>query len=427
MDPSYLVKGGDALRHTVHRHEPAVWYDEQHELGIAVIADEGDVIVVDKPGTVPVHPCGGYHQNSLLRMLQPKYGKLYNVNRLDRLTSGLVVVAKSSAVATKWGRSIMGRSCEKIYLARVQGKFPLKCDRDPQLTRIATEELPVDGEWQGMRDEDCARKRNAVGYWITTVDGRLSSVDPSALVDVDAGHYKIDEWIAQESNKDNDKGTRMFWLHLACPTRVAKQKEGVCEAGAFANLSKELYDKTVKAAQTSFAVLRYDEATDSTVVLCRPATGRSHQIRLHLQLLGHPIANDPNYGGEMWYNDTRGRDACSKAQNQLEALNAANASHVGERLTPKGATNDSTPATEGEINSLGHIQRGENESLDDFIQKTCVWCARSRGAPQKRDMLEFLVRSRGIWLHAYQYSMQDEDGKRHSYRTDPPEWSLGTE
>lgn len=41
----------------------------------------------------------------------------------------------------------------------------------------------------------------------------------------------------------------------------------------------------------------YDEHSDSTLLECFPITGRTHQIRVHLQFLGHPILNDVVYGG----------------------------------------------------------------------------------------------------------------------------------
>lgn len=50
-----------------------------------------------------------------------------------------------------------------------------------------------------------------------------------------------------------------------------------------------------KPAKTIFNLIRYDPNTDSSVVKCEPLTGRSHQIRVHLQYLGCPIANDPVY------------------------------------------------------------------------------------------------------------------------------------
>lgn len=48
-----------------------------------------------------------------------------------------------------------------------------------------------------------------------------------------------------------------------------------------------------KACSTIFELLRYDPKTNTSVVLARPVTGRTHQIRVHLQWLGYPITNDP--------------------------------------------------------------------------------------------------------------------------------------
>jgi hypothetical protein len=54
-----------------------------------------------------------------------------------------------------------------------------------------------------------------------------------------------------------------------------------------------------KPAFTRFRLLAYSAADDTSLVECMPLTGRTHQIRLHLQLLGNPIANDPCYGGKL--------------------------------------------------------------------------------------------------------------------------------
>ncbi|ANB11516.1 bifunctional DRAP deaminase/tRNA pseudouridine synthase RIB2 [Sugiyamaella lignohabitans] len=50
-----------------------------------------------------------------------------------------------------------------------------------------------------------------------------------------------------------------------------------------------------KPAQTKFKLVRYDLKDDSSLVKCVPVTGRTHQIRKHLALMGHPIANDSLY------------------------------------------------------------------------------------------------------------------------------------
>ena len=53
-----------------------------------------------------------------------------------------------------------------------------------------------------------------------------------------------------------------------------------------------------KTAETVFEVVRVDEASGTSLVRCWPKTGRTHQLRIHLAHLGHPIANDRLYGGQ---------------------------------------------------------------------------------------------------------------------------------
>lgn len=62
-----------------------------------------------------------------------------------------------------------------------------------------------------------------------------------------------------------------------------------------------------KEAITVFKRLFYDEKTNTSVVHCRPLTGRTHQIRVHLQHIGYPIANDPIYADEKVWGPTLGK------------------------------------------------------------------------------------------------------------------------
>ncbi|KAG8945734.1 hypothetical protein FRC04_000593 [Tulasnella sp. 424] len=62
-----------------------------------------------------------------------------------------------------------------------------------------------------------------------------------------------------------------------------------------------------KEAITVFKRLFYDEKTDTSVVHCRPLTGRTHQIRVHLQYIGYPIANDPIYADKKVWGPTLGK------------------------------------------------------------------------------------------------------------------------
>lgn len=60
-------------------------------------------------------------------------------------------------------------------------------------------------------------------------------------------------------------------------------------------------------SKTLFKRLSYDPETDTSVVRCRPITGRSHQLRVHLQFLGHPIANDPIYSDTNAWGESGGK------------------------------------------------------------------------------------------------------------------------
>lgn len=428
----YKIKGNDVLSHTVHRHEPGVVVSGQ-DAPISIVAETDELVVVDKPSTLPVHPCGAYQQNSLLPILESNFGKLHIIHRLDRLTSGLVLLAKNSTVAQKWGKALMERdTCTKVYVARVKGKFPTGCPSN--LQRL---DVPVQyGVFQStvstgathdsdQASIDMSRSANALGFWVTnTTTGEL--LPTYAIADIFSSQRTIDEWLGYTDNHNNPISAAV-WFHIACPTRIANHKDGICEAGSFQDLSDDLYLKSVKPAQTSFGVVRYDVDTDSTIVVCRPQTGRTHQIRLHLQFLGHPIANDPCYGGDLWYGNDKGKLECQNAAMILEKLNSAAAPPGGlnhatySSNSSDVATISDTPATEAEIEQLAQVTRDENEPLEEFYRKTCVWCARSAGTD--RSMLELLVRSRGIWLHALKYRMMDSKGNELSYRTDVPSWS----
>lgn len=115
--------------------------------------------------------------------------KLYTIHRLDRLTSGLVIIGKTSSVAQSYSKCIMNRSCQKIYLARVAGKFPLKYRNLKPLTadEITQSGIPLHGEWEreGSSQSKCTesknekanvasrlRKQHALACWVTGRDGK---------------------------------------------------------------------------------------------------------------------------------------------------------------------------------------------------------------------------------------------------------------
>jgi len=200
------------------------------------------------------------------------------------------LVGKTSAAAQKWAKAIHARECQKLYLARVSGRFPGRALSlaIPQLGRNNCP-LPQHGEWPQFKakaDEKLknwkknasskndtgasakiARQCFAHGYWITGPDNcaKNESLDSFCNGLIKENSVSTEEWAKALTERS--------WLHLACPARVEQAKIGVCVCGTFEELDDETYLRTVKPAETSFTTLTYDQSTDTSIILCRPETG----------------------------------------------------------------------------------------------------------------------------------------------------------
>jgi tRNA pseudouridine32 synthase len=161
--PGTIVRNGDRLENIVHRHEPPV---TSKPVKILHEDREREFIVIDKPGSIvrmqyrselclvdltpiqPVHATGRYFYLSLVEILQREFGysKVYSkgdlllvaplmdhcrvltwllaVNRLDRLTSGLMIVGLSSPTAHTLSQEFVRGEIKKEYIARCSGEFP---------------------------------------------------------------------------------------------------------------------------------------------------------------------------------------------------------------------------------------------------------------------------------------------------------------
>ncbi|KAM6912253.1 pseudouridylate synthase RPUSD2 [Xenentodon cancila] len=199
-DLSIVLRNNDHMRNTVHRHEPPVV-----DAPLEILADDGEVLVVDKPASIPVHPCGRFRHNSVIFILGKERGisELHTVHRLDRLTSGVLLFARTLETSKKLDQMVRDRRLEKEYVCRVEGEFP------------------------------------------------------------------EEEVICEE------------------PILVVSFKIGLCRV-----------DPKGKECRTVFQRLSFNGKT--SVVRCLPLTGRTHQIRVHLQYLGFPILKDPIYGSSAW-------------------------------------------------------------------------------------------------------------------------------
>ena len=134
-----------------------------------------------------------------------------------------------------------------------------------------------------------------------------------------------------------------------------------------------------KAARTKFRLVR--KLSDGTsIVECRPQTGRTHQIRLHLQFLNHPIANDPCYGGELGFGGSSLVDEAPPASSEV--------------LDPTGP-------------------RRPNESDAAFVRRKCARCASNLDVIDASE-----ERAACVFLHARSYA-----GPGWAFSTDEPAWA----
>jgi len=120
---SYRLEGGEELQVVVP--EPEVLEPEQ--IALALAYEDENLLVVDKPAGLVVHPAGGYQSGTLVHGLlalgaaggEPERPGI--VHRLDRDTSGLIVVARSEEAHVRLSRAIRERRVDRRYLALVRG------------------------------------------------------------------------------------------------------------------------------------------------------------------------------------------------------------------------------------------------------------------------------------------------------------------
>ena len=103
-----------------------------------------------------------------------------------------------------------------------------------------------------------------------------------------------------------------------------KHKVEICEEG--------------KYAKTEFSPLEYDEALDTTLVECKPLTGRLHQIRIHLFHVKHPILGDPIYGTSFEASDKYLDMKITDEERLIETGATRLMLHANALLFPYGAT-----------------------------------------------------------------------------------------
>jgi len=123
----FVLKHNDMVANIVHRHEVPVTNDK-----IDIIHIDKDIVVINKPPSIPVHPCGRYRHNTIIFVLAKEYNlkDLKTIHRLDRLTSGVLMFGRTQNKTRILEAQIRDRKVKKQYVCRVEGKFPesIECE-----------------------------------------------------------------------------------------------------------------------------------------------------------------------------------------------------------------------------------------------------------------------------------------------------------
>ena len=126
----HIIRNNDLLRRWLHQHEPRVPGE-----AVRIVARTPSLLVACKPAGMPVHASGPYRYNTLLSLLVAEHGlsltELSPVHRLDRLTSGLVILARSRTAAREMSAAMASGRLRKRYVTELEGDFPRH--PDPQV------------------------------------------------------------------------------------------------------------------------------------------------------------------------------------------------------------------------------------------------------------------------------------------------------
>lgn len=208
---SEAIRAGDVITALPPEPEPAHPGAEPEAIPLDVLYEDEHLLCVNKPAGLVVHPAVGHWSGTLVNAVLARHQSLSSgqhpqrpgiVHRLDKDTSGCILVAKNDSAHAQLARQFADRAAQKVYLAVVRGK-------------------------------------------------------PRTSAGVIAGA------IAR---------------HPVHRQRMAISRH----PGA-------------REAETAWRVIRWEGGL--SLLECRPRTGRTHQIRVHLKHLGHPIAGDRTYGG----------------------------------------------------------------------------------------------------------------------------------
>ncbi len=229
-NPSYKVKAGDAIEMTIPETKDIDIVAQKMDLDI--IHEDDDLIIINKKAGIVVHPAPGNYDNTLVNGLMYHCGDSLSgiggvkrpgiVHRIDKDTSGLIVVAKSDTAHSGLSELFQKHDIERLYQAIIWGR--------PN---------PFDGSIEGNIGRHPVQRKKMT------------------VVGMDSGKHAITHY------------------------------------------------KIIKSLSMA-----------ASLIECRLETGRTHQIRVHMTSMGHPLIGDQTYG-----NPTKNRLANLSKETQLFTRN----------------------------------------------------------------------------------------------------------
>ena len=234
-DPAIKVKGDEHFILAIPDPVPA--HNEPQEIPLPIVYEDEHLLVIDKPAGLVVHPAAGNRDGTLVNALLHHCGGSLGgiggvarpgiVHRIDKDTSGLLVIAKHDKAHEGLAKQFASHSIDRRYLAIVSG---------------------VPRQAEGTVDAPLARSPQ--------------NRKKIAIVSAGRGKRAVTHW------------------------------------------------------------KRLELLNDAALVECRLETGRTHQVRVHMASIGHPLVGDPVYG--------RGKTVHRKLLNQLDfKRQALHAAHLG--------------------------------------------------------------------------------------------------
>ena len=127
--PSYTIRAGDAI--DVEPGEAPPLHASAEDIPLRVLYEDADLVAIDKPAGMVVHAGAGVHAGTVVNALLHRFGSLSGVggairpgivHRLDRFTSGVLLVAKNDQAHRDLAAQFADREIEKTYLALVHGR-----------------------------------------------------------------------------------------------------------------------------------------------------------------------------------------------------------------------------------------------------------------------------------------------------------------